>query len=266
MECGVSTSCFYPENTRVALERLQLAGNRPVEIFLNTFSELEPPFVDAMKAQLADKQTKAVALHPFSSGMETFFFASMYDGRLEDGLRLYEQYFVICQQWGISKLVFHGDYRQTPFSFRRHCENYLRLRELARGYGVELCQENVVRCKCGTPEYIRKMREYTREDVSFVLDIKQMRRAQVPMDEMLSAMSGHISHLHLSDASPQCDCAAPGMGEVDFQALFRALAAQGFDGTMVIELYRYGFDTEADLLRACAYIDACRAAAHQTTR
>ena len=70
------------------------------------------------------------------------------DRALEDGLRIYRRYFEVCRVLGIPRVVFHGDYRQTPFPFQRHCENYLLLRRTAREYGVDFCQENVVRCKC----------------------------------------------------------------------------------------------------------------------
>ena len=41
MQCGISTSCFYPQETAEALSALRGAGVETVEIFLNTFSELE---------------------------------------------------------------------------------------------------------------------------------------------------------------------------------------------------------------------------------
>ena len=188
MQCGISTSCFYPQETAEALSALRGAGVETVEIFLNTFSELELSYTERLRSVLQDAGMRAAALHPFTSGMETFFFASEYGGRLEDGLRIYRRYFEVCRVLGIPRVVFHGDYRQTPFLFQRHCENYLLLRRTAREYGVDFCQENVVRCKCGLPEYVRQMREYTGDDVSFVLDVKQQRRAGVQLEEMLDAI------------------------------------------------------------------------------
>lgn len=261
VRCGISTSCFYPDETSDALVTLQKAGVQQVEIFLNTFSELEPAYVEKLQALLAAAHTEVLALHPFTSSMETFFFASMYEGRMADGIQLYSRYFDACRTLGIPKTVFHGDYRQTPFPFRRHCENYLRLRELAARSGVELCQENVVRCKCGTPDYIARLREYTHDDVSFVLDVKQMHRAEVPAQQMLDVMQGKISHLHLSDYTPLSDCVAPGAGEMDYHALFSALKKQGFCGSMVVELYRYGFKDVDELTRACRFVEECYAGA-----
>lgn len=260
MQCGVSTSCFYPMETIEALETLQKAGVTCGEIFLNTFSELEEPYVSRLVETVRHGSMRIEALHPFSSGMETFFFASAYDARVEDGIALYRKYFLLAQKIEAPRLVFHGDYCKTPFPFERHCRNFARLRDVGREYGVELCQENVVRSKCGTPDYIRKMRAFLKDDVNFVLDIKQLRRAGVPLNDMLDAMRGHLTHLHLSDETPICDCALPGEGTFDFASLFRALRADHFDGSMLVELYRGDFKDVNSLLRAADYLDSVYAA------
>lgn len=254
MEIGISTACFYPMETMQALAVLQQAGVKTTEVFLNTFSELSPEYREVMRKQIAQGHTRICSMHPFTSGMETFFFASMYSKRIDDGLALYEQYFSLCRAFSIPRLVLHGDYTQTPFPFAQHCEHVARLRDLGRRYDVELCQENVMRCKCGEPRYIRKMRELLHEDISFVLDVKQLRRSGVAMDDMLDAMGGHISHVHLSDETPICDCAVPGVGGFAFDALFKALLERGFAGDMVIELYRGDFGTLQDLLQGMQYL------------
>ena len=255
MQCGISTSCFYPQETAEALSALRGAGVETVEIFLNTFSELELSYTERLRSVLQAAGMRAAALHPFTSGMETFFFASDYGGRLEDGLRIYRRYFEVCRALGIPRVVFHGDYRQTPFPFQRHCENYLLLRRTAREYGVDFCQENVVRCKCGLPEYVRQMREYTGDDVSFVLDVKQQRRAGVRLEEMLDAMRGKIVHVHLSDHTQQNDCTAPGTGGLALEPFFRELRRGGFAGDIIIELYRSGFSSMGELLASAAMVD-----------
>ena len=108
MQCGISTSCFYPQETAEALSALRGAGVETVEIFLNTFSELELSYTERLRSVLQDAGMRAAALHPFTSGMETFFFASEYGGRLEDGLRIYRRYFEVCRVLGIPRVVFHG--------------------------------------------------------------------------------------------------------------------------------------------------------------
>lgn len=255
MDCGASTSCFYPMDTLEAIGTLQDAGVKTAEVFLNTFSELEDDFVARMGEQLARSDMKVYSLHPFSSILETFFFASMYDMRVQDGLVLYRRIFALCRRLSIPLMVFHGDHLQTPFPFARHCANFARVRDLGREYGVELCQENVSRCKCGRADYILRMRDVLHDDVSFVLDVKQMRRANETPAAMLQAMEGHIRHLHLSDATPLCDCAVPGTGTFDFEALFRALRRQQYAGEAVVELYRGDFGGVQDLCSGAAAVN-----------
>lgn len=255
MQCGISTACFYPQDTLESLCTVCGTGVGITEIFLNTFSELEPDSVERLRDILNAFGTSARSLHPCSSMLETFFFASEYHGRLADGLRLYRRYFEICRLLGIPRVVFHGDYMQTPYPFEKHCENYVLLRRAAQGYGVEFCQENVVRCKCGRPEFIRRMREYTDDAVSFVLDVKQQRRAGVPLWEMMDAMQGKISHIHLSGETPQNDCVTPDETNFPLDAFLRRLVRDGFAGDMVIELYRGGFSDVNELREAASHIE-----------
>ena len=98
MQCGISTSCFYPQETAEALSALRGAGVETVEIFLNTFSELELSYTERLRSVLQDAGMRAAALHPFTSGMETFFFASEYGGRLEDGLRIKDAIAQVVQE------------------------------------------------------------------------------------------------------------------------------------------------------------------------
>ena len=116
-----------------------------------------------------------------------------------------------------------------------------------------------MRCKCGFPDAIRRMRDVLDDDVSFVLDIKQMRRAGVGTHEMLDAMRGKIAYLHLSDCTEESDCTPPGTGVFPFSELFRLLDTDGFCGDMVIELYRNSFGSPEELERSRRWIERCYA-------
>ncbi len=255
MQCGVSTACFYPEETAASLQRLQRAGIKTVELFLNTFSELEPAYLARLERILQAGDMHAAALHPFTSVLETFLFATDYPTRLEDGLKFYEQYFSACRRLGITRAVFHGMSAKCSYPLQRYCDHYLRLRELARRYEVDFLHENVVRCFCGRPEHISAMRRCTHEDIGFVLDVKQMRRCGVSLSEMLDAMGPCIRHIHLSDFTEQCDCTVPGTGREDFSILSRRLHQIGYDGAVIIELYREGFSSIDDLLAGLRRIE-----------
>jgi len=85
-----------------------------------------------------------------------------------------------------------------------------------------------------------------------VLDFKQCRRTGVPIPEMIDAMSGAIRHVHISDCTDTEDCLMPGVGQEDFPALLRMLKESGFDGTLMIELYRRNFDKISEISKGCA--------------
>ena len=55
MQCGISTSCFYPQETAEALSALRGAGVETVEIFLNTFSELELSYTERLRLRVSRK-------------------------------------------------------------------------------------------------------------------------------------------------------------------------------------------------------------------
>ncbi len=255
LHIGISTACFYPEETSGALLNLCKNSVDTCEIFLNTFSEIEPSYIDSLQNIISDAQNLNIeALHPFTCAMEPFFFATFYDGRLKDGINLYKKYFEICNRLNIPRFIFHGDFLGTPFPFEQHCKNYAILRDVAKDYGVKLCQENVSRCKAGKSENIAIMRDILHDDVYFALDIKQVRRANESQKDILKAMQNRIDYLHLSDASAESISALPGAGTYDFKELFCALLDMNFNGSAVVELYRDDFNDIDELKRSCAYM------------
>ncbi|MEF9865494.1 MAG: sugar phosphate isomerase/epimerase [Oscillospiraceae bacterium] len=247
MRFGVSSACLYPEDTLAAFDILQNLDIQYIEVFVNTFSELRKGYLSNLKEHLQRANTCITSLHPFTCELETFLFATDYNTRFKDGVQMYKKYFSMCKFLDIHQMAFHGMSLQSPFPFNEHCEYYVKLRKIAGDYGVDLCYENVVRCKCGKAENIVKLREYTNDEASFLLDVKQMRRAGVTTEKMLSAMNGKIKYVHLSDCSSDNDCVVPFKGSYNFNTLFAGLKAQNFDGDIILELYRNGFETAEDL-------------------
>lgn len=254
MRVGVSSSCFYPACTEEAVRRLQEAGLGEIELFLNTFSELEPGYTAALQRQLAGQGTRVLSFHPFTSGMEPFFFATDYERRAADGRELYKRLFDCAARYGARIFTFHGDYKTTPYPFERYCENFAGLSALAREYGLLLCQENVVRCKCGSVDSVRRMRELLGREAHFTLDLKQALRSGADIYEMLEAMGEGLAHIHISDHAPGRDCLAPGCGNFDFRTFFRRLRRISYEGDVVIELYRNNFRDAEELAGSAAFL------------
>ena len=126
VQCGISTACFYPQDTMEALSKTQQLAPPCMEIFLNTFRELEPDYVQRLAAQLRSRNTNLISVHPFSSSMETFFFFSEYTPRFEDGLRLYRRYFEVCRMLGAHILVLHGNVKNRPLPPQEHARRFCR--------------------------------------------------------------------------------------------------------------------------------------------
>lgn len=253
---AVSNGCLYPMETIKAVAALQSLKVDSIELFLNSCCELEDDYINKLKYQLEQHGTYVTSMHPYSSGFETFYFATGYAARFTDGLLLYKKYFAACEKLKIKRLVFHGQYKDAPYPFEKHCQNFYALCKEAKNYGVNICYENVVRCKCGFLENIKLIREYTHDDIEFVLDLKQMRRANISLSQMLAAMGQKISLVHLSDYSNICDCITPGKGFESFTNIFKQLKNNNFCGDMVLELYENGYENITELYTAKNYLKA----------
>lgn len=257
MQCGISTACMYPQDTSVSLR--QLTAMRPglLEVFLNTFRELDDSYVSTLQETLSATGSRLTSLHPFSSGFEPFLFFTEYKGRFDDGVLLYRRFFETCRKLGAPLLVMHGDYRAKPGDMKFYAARFSELARIgAEEYGITLAQENVDRCRCGLPENILLLREYTGDTVKFVLDVKQARRAGQDVFEIAKAMGPqNICHLHLSDELEGKSCALPGQGTFDFETLLRYLLRNGCRANAVIELYRDGFERPEQLVQAADWMD-----------
>ncbi len=258
MQCGISTSCFYPEDTLTSLQKVVRAGAPVTEIFLNTFCEVEEDYVQALRRVVAESGIRVAAVHPFSAMLDGFFFASTYAARMPDGLRLFRRYFEVCQALGANKLNFHGDHDHNAklFPNSQYAEHFRTIAALGREYGVTLCHENVSYCRLGHPEAVRKLTPLFGEYAAYTLDIKQVQRHGGPcVQEMLQAMGKNIRHLHISDHDETRDCIPPGTGQYDFQAMIHFLKQIGYQGDLIIELYSDGFGSTEELVAAMRYIE-----------
>ncbi len=249
MEFGLSTACLYPQVTETTLAYYCKRQLKACEVFINTYSELAPGYIDTLRRMCNDAGVQVVSIHPFTSGFEPFMMFTDYERRFEDFLELHRLYFEACASLGATVFVLHGDRSESQCPDERYFERYRRLYELGKRYGVRVAQENVVRCRSHSAEFIQTMRRALGDEVSFVLDIKQAVRAQQDVYAMVKAMGERLVHLHLSDHSERGDCLPVGMGTLNISKLFSALDKVGFDGSVILELYRENFN-EADELFA----------------
>lgn len=241
MQIGISSANLYPLTLEDTLPQLKNLGAEVTEVFLNTESEVEPAFLQLLKSRADEARLAIRSLHSYTSCFEPYLLFSAYERRFEDGLRVFARIFAAAATVGADYVILHGDRDPGVLCARDSIRRFERLYDLGRTYGVTLLQENVVRFRASSIAHIRTMREQLGDKAQFTLDFKQCRRTGIAIPDMIEAMRGAIRHVHISDATPEMDCLIPGGGNEDFPALLKQLRESGFDGALIIELYRHNF-------------------------
>lgn len=248
MLAGISTACFYPMLTEHALKRIADAGVAAAEVFFNAPSEYEDGFVRELRRIADGGGTRIASVHPFTSGLEPLLFFSGYERRYLDGIEMYKRFFHAANLLGAPLLVLHGDRRDdgNHRPYERYFELFDGLARAGRAMGVTVAQENVPRCASWQPAFFAAMHKAL-PDARFVLDTKQSVRAGIPIADMVRAMGSAIAHLHISDHAPENDCLPIGKGGLDLHALLCLLRENGFDGAVLLELYRDSYGEYSEL-------------------
>lgn len=254
---GASTSCFYPLETEKALQKVINLGFSKAEVFFNTVSELDAAFVKEMKKQSDDGGLEVISVHPFSSNLENNCIFGEYERRFNDFIGLYQRHCEAAAELGANVLVIHGAYAKLkrPLPKEHYFERFAKLVEMGRREGVMVCQENVVRFRSQSLDFLKEMRDYLGNDFNMVFDVKQAIRSGYSPYEIAQEMKDSIVHLHLSDSDDYNDCLPPGKGSFDFRKLFDIMTGAGYQGDAVIELYSLGYDMESELAQSKRYFE-----------
>lgn len=249
MNIGISTGCFFPRRPDESLEAVGMIGAGFTEIFFNTDSELEESYLYKLKS-IADKYgIKVVSVHPFTSAIETFMFWAKVDYKLADSIRYYEKYFRACQILGADYVVIHGCHDWADYmSMEKYTEIFNLLSRKAREYGVYVCQENVVKFKCGYKENLEVFKKLADKDVKFVFDIKQAVRAKQNIYDIIDLMGDRISHIHISDFTKEENSLLPGTGNFNYKNLFEYVSDKYNVSDILIEVYKENISGENSLV------------------
>ena len=255
MVIGASTSNFYPAPLEDALDTVLKAGFQNVEIFFNAPSEVSPAFADDLKRRCDAAGAIVSAVHPYSSFMEPFFLFAPYERRADDGFEMYKPQFEAAARLSAPYLVLHGAKSLGQLNVEQLLERYERLYELGRSFGVTVAQENVNKFSSAELSFLQAMKTTLGDKAKFVFDIKQSSRAGLDPLRVIDVMGSHIVHVHISDRNERYDCLPPGRGTRDFKAVLQALKTVGYDGVLMLELYRPNFESAEDLTRARTFLE-----------
>lgn len=256
---GISSSCFYPINTEVALRTAAETGINHFEVHFSTFSELSDGYIKEFRKMLKSYGAQVHSVHPFYSSLESAMFFSDYsERRFADGLEIYKQHFHTAARLGADYLVFHGGKNigkaRVMVSQDEYIERYNMICECGKKFGVTLLHENVYSHIAQTPEFCRKLIEYLGEKALFTYDNKQARRAGFDSVEFARALSGHIRTVHISDCDREHDCLLPGKGNEDFIAIRNAMSGDDDKAFWAIEVYNNAFRKAEEIKLSLDYL------------
>lgn len=256
MKIGVSSSCFYPQETEKSFRMIAEMGIKTTEIFFNARSELGGEILDEILQIKKEYDVDIVSVHPFASFAEGFFIFSEYERRHLDSLEDYKRFFEAENKLGAKIHVVHGCKKGVPVPKERYARQYYDLVKVGKEMGIKVCHENVVNYHPETPEFMRYLADCLGDDFHMVLDIKQARRANQDPYKFIELVGNHIEHLHLSDYTYKSDCTIPdGSGRFDFRKLFDKMDELNYTGAALLEVYRSGFKKAEELAKGREWLE-----------
>ncbi|MGN0678354.1 MAG: sugar phosphate isomerase/epimerase family protein [Oscillospiraceae bacterium] len=254
MKIGVSTASLYPLHAEDAFLELCGLGVKNIEVFANSMYEGGEECTSKILKSKEEYGVDVTSFHPFSSPMESVFLFSNYDRRIDEMLEMYRGFFKSMNRLGAKVFVVHGAILSSKCSPEHYFKQFRLLAEVGREYAVTVAQENVSYCLSGNIDFLKAMKRELGEYANFVLDLKQARRSNADPLEYVNVLRESIVHCHLSDANGERDCLPLGKGNFNFPELVRRLCDSGFDGAMVVELYRHDYGDFSELRESADYI------------
>lgn len=246
MEIGISTASYFSKlQLEDAILDINAHGVPLCEVFLNSFSEYDPSFVELLYERLNRSNLRVFSVHAMSMQFEPQLF-SVHPRQRGDAWRIFEQVLMDGKRIGASHYVMHGPARLfggvKNVGLTRIAPILVELCALAAQYGIQLTLENVSWCVFNEPEFGQRLLDAIGGDpLRFTLDVKQAVRSGHDPVEYIRAVGDRIVNVHLCDATQQEGGFArydmPGAGQYDFVRMFNALADCGYQGPAFIEVY-----------------------------
>ena len=237
MKIGISTATFFLKLlTEDAFSVIQRCGGETAEVFLTTYSEYEPKFIDLLLSRKGDLDIYSV--HSLNTQFEPQLFNAA-DRTRADAEALFRKVLAAGRKLGARVYTFHGiphlkrGVTIDPVSSGKRLEE---LGRIALEYGVTLCLENVHWAMFSEPSFFEAAKGYC-PSVGAVLDIKQARQSGYDWRDYLSVMGDRLKNVHLSDVDDMGNIVMVGKGVFPFEELLERLDGMGYEGPLLIEQY-----------------------------
>ena len=255
MQVGISTASLFGRFvTEDALKFLNENKVGCAEVFLESYCEYNQKFGELLKSVKGDVAVHSV--HVLTTQFEPQLY-SVNKRAKADSFEILENAMSVAKVVGAKYYTFHGGarFKKTPFSidYDRVGEITNSIAEVCQKYGVSLAYENV---HWGYYNYIGFFNEIKKRAPSLkgTLDIKQARQCGISYSEFINEMGGDIVTVHLSDIDENGKMCLPGRGITDFYDIFTRLKDKGFNGAMLLEVYKSDYAQFQELFNSMEYI------------
>ncbi len=254
MKVGISTATFFlKELTEDTFSVIRGCGGDVCEVFLTTYSEYEPEFVDLLLSRLQGLEVYSV--HSLNTQFEPQLFNAALRTRT-DAEKIYRKVLEAGRRLGAKVYTFHGIPRLKknavvdPVSSGKRLEQ---LGKIAQEYGITLCLENVHWAMFNSPAFFEEAKRHC-PHVGAVLDVKQARQSGFDWRDYLAAMGDRLKNVHLSDVDDKGEISMVGKGVFPFGELISRLEDGGYDGPLLIEQYAKNYTDYAEVAESVQYL------------
>ena len=259
MQTGISTaSLFMRRNNEEALPLLNDLGVKCAEVFLTSFSEYGEDFARILKERQGNVSVNSV--HILNSQIEPQLF-SAHERVKGDCYYFLDKILSGAKLLGAPYYTFHGTARYKKSArdpknddFEKIGNGLREISDFCQRYGVTLCLENVEWSTYNRVGVFSELKPRV-PALRGVLDIKQARIAGEGYEKYLQEMGKDIAYVHISDVDEKGKICLPGKGVFDFETMIKRLKNVGFDGNLIIEVYKENFTDENELKIACDYVN-----------
>ncbi|MDB1086681.1 sugar phosphate isomerase/epimerase [Streptomyces sp. ACA25] len=247
---ALSTASVYPENTAAAFAIAARLGYDGVEVMVWTDPVSQD--IDALRRLSDTHGVPVLAVHAPCLLITQRVWST-------DPWQKLQRSRVAAEKLGASAVVVH-----PPFRWQRsYARNFIDgIARMADETDVRFAVENMYPWRYRD----REMQAYapawdpTEEDFPhFTLDLSHTATSRSDAVRMATRMGDRLGHVHLADGTPsgKDEHLVPGRGDQPCAEVLQALAAQGYDGHVVVEVNTRSAGSaaqrEADLAEALAF-------------
>lgn len=256
MQTGISTaSLFVRYTTEDALRYLAENKIKTAEIFLSTYCEYSKEFGKILKS--VQGETDVHSIHVLNTQFEPQLY-SIGERANRDAFLMLDQALQAGKEVGAKYYTFHGVARlkKTPLNmdFERIGRITQKIIDKCKEYNITLSYENVHWAYYNYIGFFSELKKRV-SGLTGTLDIKQARQSGIHYSEFIKEMNSDIVTVHVSDVDENGKMCLPGRGVTDFNDLFLRLKDVGFDGAVLLEVYKNDYDNPSELITSLDFIN-----------